>query len=112
MGTASHAGLVEALRVLVPRVLAATGTPGLNLAVARGDDLIHEQGFGLADVAAGRPMTPETVARAGSISKLYTATAVMQLVEEDRLALDEPVSSYVDFASRTRSASALSRCAT
>ncbi|HEY1365874.1 MAG TPA: serine hydrolase domain-containing protein [Gaiellaceae bacterium] len=91
------AGLEAMLDELVPHVLRVTGTPGMALAIARGGEVVLERGYGLADVASGRPMTPETVTHAGSMSKLYTAVAVLQLVEAGRLALDEPVSSYVDF---------------
>src|SRR3954467_9808280 len=89
--------LAEMLDELVPRVLRVTGTPGLSLAIARGGEPVLERGYGLADVASGRPMTPETVSHAGSISKLFTGAAVLQLVEKGRLDLDEPASSYVDF---------------
>jgi CubicO group peptidase (beta-lactamase class C family) len=89
-------GLVEALRELVPRALAVCGTAGLNLAVARHGEVVVEEGFGLADLASGRPMEPSTVTRAGSMSKLYTAVAVLQLVEEGLLGLDEPVAGYVN----------------
>jgi CubicO group peptidase (beta-lactamase class C family) len=89
-------GLLEALRELVPRALDACGTVGLNVAVARRGEVVLEEGFGLADLASGRPMEPSTVSRAGSMSKLYTAVAVLQLVEEGLLGLDEPVTRYVD----------------
>jgi CubicO group peptidase (beta-lactamase class C family) len=97
-GARMTAGLEAMLDELVPRALHVTGTPGLALAIARGGETVLERGYGLADVASGRPMTPETVTHAGSMSKLYTAVAVLQLVETGRLALDEPVASYVDFA--------------
>src|SRR5689334_5880075 len=89
--------LAEMLDELVPRVLHVTGTPGLSLAVARGGEPALERAYGLADVASARPMTPDTVSRAGSMSKLYTATAVLQLVEQGLLDLDERADAYVDF---------------
>src|SRR5262245_17605393 len=96
-GARMTAGLEAMLDELVPRALQVTGTPGLALAIARGGEIVLERGYGLADVESGRPMRPETVTHAGSMSKLYTAVAVLQLVEAGRLALDEPVASYVDF---------------
>jgi CubicO group peptidase (beta-lactamase class C family) len=89
--------LAEMLDALVPRVLRVTGTPGLSLAIARGGEPVLERGYGLADVASARPMTPDTVSRAGSMSKLYTATAVLQLVERGLLDLDQRADAYVDF---------------
>ena len=53
------------------------------------------QGFGVADTAAKTPMTPQTKFRMASHSKLFTATAVMQLREEGKLRLDDPVSKYL-----------------
>ena len=52
-------------------------------------------GFGVADTAAKRPMTPQTKFRMASHSKLFTATAVMQLREQGKLRLDDPVSKYL-----------------
>lgn len=89
--------LVDALEEFVPRALEVCGTAGLNVAIARHGDVIWEGGFGLADIASRRPMEPSTVTRAGSMSKLYTAVAVLQMVEEERLGLDEPLDRYLDF---------------
>jgi CubicO group peptidase (beta-lactamase class C family) len=58
--------------------------------------VLLSRGYGLADVARKRPVVPEsTIWRIGSISKVFTATAVMQLVDRDSIELDAPVSRYV-----------------
>ena len=54
-------------------------------------------GYGLADVAAQRPMRSDTPVRIGSVTKLLTALAVMRLVDEGRVSLDEDVGRYLDF---------------
>jgi CubicO group peptidase (beta-lactamase class C family) len=72
-----------------------SGTPGLNVALARGGRIIWEAGFGFADVARKIPMTPATVMRSGSMGKTYTATAVMQLVERGVLGLHQPINTYL-----------------
>ncbi len=89
--------LIDALRDFVPHVLRAQGTPGLNLALGYKGRLIWEAGFGYADVASTRPMTPETVYHSGSLGKTYTATAVMQLVERGVLSLDDPINDHLPF---------------
>jgi len=89
--------LIEALHGFIPRAMKVCGTTGLNVAIARQGEVFWEDGFGLADIASRRPMDSGTVTRAGSMSKLYTAVAVLQMVEERRLSLDEPVARYVDF---------------
>ena len=62
--------------------------PGLVISVVRGGDILLKKGYGLADLETKRPMSPdETIVRIGSISKVFTATAVMQLVEQGKLAL-------------------------
>jgi CubicO group peptidase (beta-lactamase class C family) len=69
--------------------------PGIVVGVVSGDDLVWAEGFGMADRQAGRPMAPDTRFRMASHSKLFTATAIMQLREEGRVRLDDPVSEYL-----------------
>jgi CubicO group peptidase (beta-lactamase class C family) len=67
------------------------GVPGLAIAVVRGGETIWSAGYGAADLASGAPVTPDTRFRLGSVSKLFTATAVMILRDEGRLQLEDPV---------------------
>ena len=69
--------------------------PGVAIGVVADQDLVWSAGFGFADTAAKRPMTPQTKFRMASHSKLFTATAVMQLREQGKLRLDDPVSKYL-----------------
>jgi CubicO group peptidase (beta-lactamase class C family) len=71
--------------------IAYRGLPGVVVGVVADQRLVWAQGFGYADVAAKRPMTPETAFRMASHSKLFTATAIMQLREQGKLRLDDPV---------------------
>lgn len=64
---------------------------GLSLAVTRNDALVYAKGFGTADEDAATPMTSATLLRIASASKLVTAVAIMKLVEERRLGLDDKV---------------------
>lgn len=89
------ARLIGALRERIPQAMRLDGTPGLNIALARRGKVIWEEGFGYADVETKTPMTPYTLMRAGSMTKPYTATAVMQLVEKGIVGLDEPVNRYL-----------------
>ena len=75
--------------------IAYRGLPGVVVAVVAGDELVWAQGFGMADVAAKRPMTPQTKFRIASHSKLFTATAIMQLREQGTVRLDDPVSQHL-----------------
>lgn len=68
---------------------------GLSIALVDDQKVVWAQGFGYADKARHVAATPETLYRVGSISKLFTATAVMQLVEQGKLDIDKPLQTYV-----------------
>ncbi len=73
----------------------ARGTPGLAVAVAVDGRVVFAEGFGYADLEQRVPAWPTTKFRIGSISKPLTATALMQLVEQQKIDLDAPVQKYV-----------------
>ena len=68
--------------------------PGLALGIVHGDRIVHVQGFGQAD-RSGRQVTPETPFLIGSVTKSFTALAIMQLSEAGRVQLDAPVQRYL-----------------
>src|SRR6266849_2188214 len=73
--------------------------PGAVVVVVMRDGPVFAQGYGLADIEAKRPFTADaTLVRPGSISKLFTGIAAMQLVDAGKLDLDRDVNSYIDFA--------------
>ena len=69
--------------------------PGIAVGVVADQELVWAAGFGFADADRKMPMTPQTRFRMASHSKLFTATAVMQLREQGKLRLDDPVSKYL-----------------
>jgi CubicO group peptidase (beta-lactamase class C family) len=72
--------------------------PGAVVVVVQGGEVVHLRGYGYSDVEAGRRFDAEaSVFRTASVSKLFTATAVMQLVEQGRIDLDADVNRYLDF---------------
>ena len=71
------------------------GLPGAVVGVVAGDELVWARGFGHADIESDRPMDTDTRFRMASHSKLFTATAIMQLREDGRLRLDDPVTDYL-----------------
>lgn len=68
--------------------------PGLALLVSRGGQVIRAQGYGLANVELQVPVKPETIFQSGSVGKQFTATAVMMLVEEGKIGLEDPITKY------------------
>src|SRR6266851_3277725 len=65
--------------------------PGVSIAVFDNGQVLWARGYGLADISANKPVTPETLFQAASISKSVTAFAALQLVEQGKLNLDEDV---------------------
>jgi len=72
--------------------------PGLALLVARDGKTVRAQGYGLANVELQVPVKPETIFQSGSVGKQFTATAVMMLVEEGKIGLDDPITKYLKSA--------------
>ncbi|MGE0556003.1 MAG: serine hydrolase domain-containing protein [Gemmatimonadales bacterium] len=71
---------------------------GATVSVVKDGQLFFAKGYGYADVAARKPVDPEkTLFRIGSISKTFTWTGVMQLVEQGKIDLDADVNTYLDF---------------
>lgn len=69
--------------------------PGVAIGIVHDDALVWARGFGVRDLASRLPVTPETVFRIGSVTKLLTATAVAQLWERGALRLDDPVAEHL-----------------
>lgn len=67
------------------------GIPGAAVAVVRGGEVVHLEGYGLADRSQGRPVEVDTPFLVGSVSKPFTSLAVYQLIREGELSLDQPV---------------------
>ncbi|MET0620737.1 MAG: serine hydrolase domain-containing protein, partial [Thermoanaerobaculia bacterium] len=65
--------------------------PGISAAIVSKDETLWSGGFGLADAASGRPADAQTLYSICSISKLFTSIAILQLRDEDKLRLDDPV---------------------
>ncbi len=69
--------------------------PGVSLAVVKNGEIVLAKGYGYANVEHHVPVKPETIFQSGSIGKQFTATAVMMLVAEGRINLDEKISKYL-----------------
>jgi CubicO group peptidase (beta-lactamase class C family) len=83
---------------LMPAQLEREDIAGAVIAVVKDGQVIFAKGYGYSDMAKRTPVTPDsTLFRPGSISKLFTWTSVMQLVEQGKLDLDRDVNDYLDF---------------
>ena len=83
---------------LLPQQLGRDDIAGATVSVVKDGKLLFAKGYGFADYQNKKPVVPsETLFRPGSVSKLFTWTAVMQLYEQGKLDLDRDVNQYLDF---------------
>lgn len=75
--------------------MAYRGLPGVAVGVVQDQQLVWSKGFGFADIASKKPMTADTRFRIASNSKLFAAIAILQLREQGKLRLDDPVVKYL-----------------
>jgi len=91
----SHVGLESRVADLTAKLMAEAHAPGLVVVVVKDGRLLLAKGYGMADLDRAVPMTARTGLRAGSVSKPVAACAVLQLVEQGKLALDAPIDRYL-----------------
>src|SRR5215203_6207224 len=68
--------------------------PGASVAVVRNGTIVKSKGYGFADLQSNSPATPQTVYEIGSMTKQFTAVAVMMLAEEGKISLDDKITKY------------------
>src|SRR5690242_2218044 len=78
-----------ALDSVVAAEMARTKTPGVQVAVVIDGKLAYSKGYGVADVESGRAVTPRTLFRVGSVTKMITAATLMQIVADGKLDLQK-----------------------
>lgn len=72
-----------------------TGSPGCTVAASRADKTILHSAYGMADLEHSLALRPESVLEAGSVSKQFTAAALLLLAQQGKFSLDEPVNKYI-----------------
>lgn len=85
----------RALDSFIIKKMAETRTPGLSIALIQNGEVIYAKGYGFRDVEATKPATPKTIYGIGSITKSFTALAILQLVNKGKISLDDPITNYV-----------------
>src|SRR5262245_5758591 len=89
---------VAKVDAFVDAAMRAQKIPGLPVEIIRKGRVVLAKGYGLANVELNVPASPETIYQSGSVGKQFTAAAVMLLVEQGAIRLDEPVGSYLPSA--------------
>lgn len=87
--------VAETVDPVIEQVLSREKGPGASFVLVQDSKVVYARDYGLAEVAGGRKVSPETIWRIGSISKVFTATAVMQLVDRKLVDLDAPITRYI-----------------
>lgn len=70
-------------------------TPGCAVGVAQGGQTLLTRGYGMANLETGTPITPETIFESGSVAKQFTATAILLLMNDGKLRMDDPVQKFI-----------------
>ncbi len=93
--------VVDSIDSFVRSELARQRIPGMSVAVLRGDSLLLARGYGYGNVEHHVPATESTVYEVGSVSKQFTAAAVVMLSEQGRLSLEDPIVRFLPEGSAT-----------
>ncbi len=98
--TATHAATAQSAALdsvdrFVSAELARQRIPGMSIAILRGDSIVLARGYGFANLEHRVPATDSTIYQSGSVGKQFTAAAVVTLVREGRIGLDDPIRKYV-----------------
>lgn len=86
----------ELIESFIVEKLAEARLPSISVAVVSREGTVYSKSFGLRDVEELLPATPTTLYGIGSVTKSFTALAIMQLVEEGKISVDDPVTKYID----------------
>ena len=85
----------EMLTETIPRAMQQASVPGAIVGVWQDGAAPFVRAFGVRDTASGEPMTTNLYMRIGSVTKTFVTTAILQLVDQGKLGLDDPISTYV-----------------
>lgn len=103
LSTGNYDYLKEYLTWFINKEMKRSKTVGLSVALVDDQQVVWSSGFGYADKNGGVPANSDTLYRVGSVSKLFTATAAVQLAEQGRMELDRPLVTYLpDFQIKSR----------
>jgi len=94
VGEYTIVGSMSKLEGFIHEQMETWQVPGVAVGIFDGGD-VEFAGFGITNIETGQPVRPETLFQIGSISKIFTATLAMTLVDEGRLDLDTPIVTYV-----------------
>ncbi|MCS7364171.1 MAG: serine hydrolase [archaeon GB-1867-035] len=87
--------MMSRIENIITDLMTKTRTPGLSIAIVKDGKLLYAKGFGARNLEENLPATPHTLYGIGSCTKSFTALAIMQLVQDGKISLDDPASKYI-----------------
>ena len=81
----------------IDRVFRQSDAPGLAVGVVKDQELVYARGFGVTNLETGGEVTPRTLFHMASVTKPFVATSIVQLLEQDKLALDDPIVQHLPY---------------
>ncbi len=93
----SQAVDTAAIDKIMQEALQTWQVPGAAIAVVKGDEVVYMKGYGVRERGGTKPVTPQTLFAIGSTTKAFTTTAMAMLVDEGKMAWDDPVRKYIEF---------------
>jgi len=89
--------MLDLLENAIASMMMKAKIPGFSIAIVMNNEIIYAKGFGARNLEANLPATPDTLFGFGSCTKSYTALAIMQLVQEGKLKVTDPVNKHINF---------------
>jgi len=93
----SSDGEIKKFNTYINKSISDANIAGMAVAIVSGDSIIFTQGYGYSDIQTKEPFTPNTVINIASISKTFVGVAIMHLVENKLISLDEDVNTFLPF---------------
>jgi CubicO group peptidase (beta-lactamase class C family) len=93
--TAPAGSLAAIVDALVTADIKSEGLPGMSIAIAKNGEILYAQGYGYADLTTCKPVLPDTPYSIGSVTKQFTATAILQLQQSGLVNIDNPIGTYL-----------------
>ena len=90
-------GLPAKLDLEIERVMRQSDCPGLAVGVVKDQELVYAKGFGVTNLETGEAVTPRTLFHMASITKPFVATSIVQLLEQEKLSLEDPIVKHLPY---------------
>lgn len=87
----------KVIDAIIEEAMKSWQIPGAAVAIVKGDDVLYAKGYGVRDMGKEQPVTTDTLFAIASCTKAFTATSVALLVEEGKMAWDDPVRKHIEF---------------